>query len=241
MLPDLSIRADDLHELMSDPSCSRAKLFRSYREFALTNRLLAGWRHCYVSLIRPRLRAGEESTLLDIGFGGGDIPHTLAAWARRDGFQLEITGIERDARALEYVSALPKRAGVTFREASLDDVLGEKQIFDFVISNHVLHELTNREVGAFRDQVEALTRRCSIMNDIARGSLAYVLFASTVPLVMRNSFSASDGLTSIRRSFTRDELQSALGPRWRVRNAAWFRLIATLESPSGSDGLKDRS
>jgi 2-polyprenyl-3-methyl-5-hydroxy-6-metoxy-1,4-benzoquinol methylase len=229
MLPDLSIRAEDLHESMNDPNCSREKLFKTYREFTLTNRLLAGWRRCYASLIRPHLRVGEESTLLDIGFGGGDIPRALAAWARRDGFQLEITGIEQDARALEYVSTLPKRGGVTFRKASLDDLLREKLMFDFVISNHVLHELTNREVGVFRNQVEALTRRFSIMNDIARSSPGYLLFAGTVPLFMRNSFSAADGLISIRRSFTRHELQSALGPRWRVRNAAWFRLIATFD------------
>jgi len=227
MLPDLSTRAEHLRESMTDPSCSREKLFRTYREFALTNRLLAGWRRCYVSLIRPHLRAGEESTLLDIGFGGGDIPRTLAAWVRRDDLQLEITGIEQDARALEYVSTLPKRDGVTFREASLDDLLRERLMFDFVISNHVLHELTNREVNVFRDQVEALTRRCSIMNDVARSSPGYILFASTVPLFMRHSFTVPDGLISIQRSFMRDELQSALGPRWRVRNAAWFRLIAT--------------
>jgi 2-polyprenyl-3-methyl-5-hydroxy-6-metoxy-1,4-benzoquinol methylase len=227
MLPDLSARAEHLRESMTDPSCSREKLFRTYREFALTNRFLAGWRRCYVSLIRPHLRAGEEFTLLDIGFGGGDIPRALAAWARHDGFQLEITGIEQDARALEYVSTLPKCDGVTFREASLDDLLREKRMFDFVTSNHVLHELTNREVDVFRDQVEALTRRCSIMNDVARSSPGYLLFASTVPLFMRHSFTVPDGLISIQRSFTRGELQSALGPRWRVRNAAWFRLIAT--------------
>ena len=151
MIPDLSARADHLRESMTDPSCSREKLFRTYREFALTNRFLAGWRRCYVSLIRPHLRAGEESTLLDIGFGGGDIPHALAAWARHDGFQLEITGIEQDARALEYVSTLPKRDGVTFRQASLGDLLRERLMFDFVISNHVLHELTNRQIGVFRN------------------------------------------------------------------------------------------
>jgi len=236
MLPDLSARAEHLRESMTDPSCSREKLFRTYREFALTNRFLAGWRRCYVSLIRPHLRTGEESTLLDIGFGGGDIPRTLAAWARHDGFQLEITGIEQDARALEYVSTLPKRDGVTFREASLDDVLREKRMFDFVTSNHVLHELTNREVGVFRDQVEALTRRWSIMSDIARSFPGYLLFAATVPLVMRHSFTAPDGLISIRRSFTRDELQSALGPRWRVRSAAWFRLIATYDRHKSGAG-----
>jgi len=75
-----------------------------------------------------------------------------------------------------------------------------------------------------------VTRRWSIMSDIARSFPGYLLFAATVPLVMRHSFTAPDGLISIQRSFTRDELQSALGPRWRVRSAAWFRLIATFRA-----------
>jgi len=214
---------------MEDPDCDREKLFRTYREFALTNRLLAGWRRRYMSLIRPRLRAGAESTLLDIGFGGGDIARMLAASARRDGLRLEVTGIEQDARALEYVATQPTCGGVTFRAASLEDLLRESRAFDFVISNHVLHHLAGREVVDFRDQVEALTRRCAIMNDLERSSQGYFLFAGTAPLVMRNSFSVPDGLISIRRSFTRAELQSALGPRWRVGDAGWFRLIATFE------------
>ncbi len=214
---------------MEDPVCDRAKLFRTYREFALTNRFLAGWRRRYVSLIRPRLRAGETSTVLDIGFGGGDIALMLAGWARRDGRRLEITGVDQDPRALVYVGTLPRSDGVTFRVASLEDLLREGRTFDFVISNHVVHHLSGGEVGLFRDQVERLTQRCSIMNDIARSRLGYLLFASAAPLVMRDSFSVPDGLISIRRSFTRAELQEALGPRWRVRSAALFRLVATFE------------
>ncbi len=214
---------------MEDPGCDREKLFRTYREFALTNRFLSGWRRRYVSLILPRLRAGEASTVLDIGFGGGDIARMLAGWARRDGLRLEITGIEQDARALEYVATLPTCGGVTYRAASLEDLLREGRGFDFVISNHVVHHLGSREVVVFRDQVEALTRRAAIMNDIERSSLGYVLFAASASLVMGDSFSVPDGLLSIRRSFTRAELQVALGPRWRVWSTVLFRLIATFE------------
>jgi len=98
-----------------------------------------------------------------------------------------------------------------------------------VISNHVVHHLSGGEVGVFRDQVERLTRRYAIMNDIARSALGYLLFAGFARLVMRDSFSVPDGLISIRRSFTRAELQAALGPRWCVRRTVLFRLVATFE------------
>ena len=229
MYPDLSSRAENLHELMDDPNCDRERLFNTYRQFSVTNRLLAGWRSCYANLVRPLLRRGESSTLLDIGFGGGDIPRSLAAWARRDGFDLTITAVEQDERALSYVAALPGCEGVKFCRASLDELRRDSCMFDFVISNHVLHHVPDSELAQFRQQVEALTSRMAIMNDIVRSTTSYHLFAALAPLMHRNSFSVPDGLVSIRRSFTRDELAAALGSKWHVRCARWFRLVAAFQ------------
>lgn len=227
MIPDLSSRAENLPELRDDPNCARKLLFKTYREFSVTNRLLSGWRRCYVNLIRPRLRKGDASTLLDIGFGGGDIPRALVGWARHDGFDLVVTAIDQDDRALSYVATLPRCEGVSFCGASLEELRREKRTFDFVTSNHVLHHISSGELAEFRDHVEGLTVRMAIMNDTVRSAAGYFLFASFAPLVLRNSFSVPDGLVSIRRSFTRDELAAALGPQWRVRSMAWFRLVAT--------------
>lgn len=229
MLPDLSERAEDARELMDGPDADRAMLFRTYRHFERLNRLFAGWRRCYGRWIRPRLRAGARNTLLDVGFGGGDIPRALLAWARRDGFDLAVTAIERDPRATAFVAALPTEDGPAFRQATMRDLAAEGRRFDFVITNNVLHHLATRDVEAFRDQAEALTVRLALFNDIARGRLAYLAYALAAPVVVRGSFAAADGALSIRRSFTRRELSAVLGPRWRVRNGRWFRLQATFE------------
>jgi 2-polyprenyl-3-methyl-5-hydroxy-6-metoxy-1,4-benzoquinol methylase len=224
---DLTSRAEHLREIMDDPDCDRGDLFRAFRQFELINGLLVGWRGCYARWIRPRLRPGRTSTLLDIGFGGGDIPRALSKWARRDGFRLDVTAIERDRRALEFVSDLPSAQGVTYRFASTQDLLGEGRDFDFVVTNNLLHHLTAPELVDFRDQVEALTRRVAIMNDIERSRVGSTLFRLLAPLVFRDSIAVPDGLTSIRRSFTRSELARALGPAWQVRSEPVFRLIAT--------------
>ena len=230
MFPDLSRRAEHLRERMEDPAADRTRLFRTYREFALTNRVVADWRCHYTELIRPHLCGGETRTLLDVGFGGGDIPLALAAWARRDRLALEITGIETDERALEFVSTLPPRQGVTFRLDTLENLCRNRRRFDFVIANHVLHHLDREALAPFREQTEALTVRLAVFNDIARSPLAYALFALFAPVLLsRSSYSYEDGLTSIRRSFTRCELAAEMGQRWRVRNTPRFHLMGTFE------------
>ncbi|RIJ51954.1 methyltransferase, partial [Clavibacter lycopersici] len=99
---DLSRRDTGLTELMDDPDCDPAALDRTYARFPVVNRVVAGWRGVYRSRIRPLLSADRETTLLDIGSGGGDVPLSLARWARRDGLRLSVTGIDPDPRAAAF-------------------------------------------------------------------------------------------------------------------------------------------
>ena len=89
----LRVRDTQLRELMDDPDCDLAGLRHTYAQFRVVNRLVAGWRRVYRQRIRPLLRTGQTTTLLDIGSGGGDVARTLARWARRDGFALAVTAI----------------------------------------------------------------------------------------------------------------------------------------------------
>ncbi len=68
----LARRATELPEIMDGP-CDEARLFATYRHFAVANRAVSGWRRIYRRRLRPLLAAGPV-TLLDVGFGGGDIP-----------------------------------------------------------------------------------------------------------------------------------------------------------------------
>jgi hypothetical protein len=67
-----------------------------------------------------------------------------------------------------------------------------------------------------------------VHHDIARAGAAYALFrAGTAPFartVLAGTFIREDGLISIRRSYTREELAAASPEGWTVRARAPFRL-----------------
>ncbi|PPB47938.1 methyltransferase [Arthrobacter pityocampae] len=217
-------------EEMDRPDCDPGRLDRTYAQFGLVNAVVSGWRRTYTSLLRPAFSRDRTNTLLDIGAGGGDVPRALARWARRDGFRLEITAIDPDERAHSFATSRPPLAGLSFRRALSSELVAEGAVFDAVVSNHVLHHLDPDAFAGLLDDSERLARTVAVHSDIARHPLGYALFSvGTLPLP--GSYIRQDGLTSIRRSYTPDELRAATTGRgpWTVRTAVPFINLLVLD------------
>lgn len=93
--------------------------------------------------------------------------------------------------------------------------------FDFVVSNHLLHHLSEREVAGLCHDSAALGA-IVLHNDIARADLAYLGFALLTGPFFRGSLITPDGLTSVRRAYTRPELRRVVPPGWRERGPTPF-------------------
>jgi 2-polyprenyl-3-methyl-5-hydroxy-6-metoxy-1,4-benzoquinol methylase len=229
---DLSRRDAELTELMDDPDCDPDALERTYARFAIVNRVVAGWRGVYRSRIRPLLSHERETTLLDIGSGGGDVPLSLARWARRDGLRLRVTGIDPDPRAAAFARSRPADPDVRFVAASSADLVAEGRRFDLVTSNHVLHHLDDDAFDALLADSAALAPR-ALHSDIARGRLAYAAYGPLSRAVAGGSFVHVDGLRSIRRSWTPAELALRVPAGWRVEGAVPFRVLVVRDPVAG--------
>lgn len=226
ILPDLRARDTVVRESMDDPHCDPAMLERTYAQFGVVNALVAGWRRTYRHQLRPLLSRGRGNTLLDIGSGGGDVARSIAGWARRDGFALDITAADPDERAHAWALGRQPSPGLEFRQAFSSDLVAEGRTFDVVISNHLLHHLDDEQFSSLLDDSEKLVRLRAVHSDIHRSRAAYVVFSNGTRPVFRRSFIRADGLASIRRSYTASELRAAAPPGWRVqRQAPWRNLL----------------
>jgi len=226
----LEHRDKDAKERMDDPNCDKQELFNTYEQFSVINALISRWRSIYKRNIRPACGdSGRTYTLLDIGFGGGDLPLKLSGWAKNDRINLKITAIETDERACEYIEKIDTPAEITFRQISSTALMEEGKAFDFVISNHLVHHLEDDELQQLMEESRALSRKKVLFNDIERTDSGYLLFNLLSRPIFRSSFITEDGLTSIRRSYTAAELRNKVPPGWKVKRIFPFRLLLSYE------------
>jgi 2-polyprenyl-3-methyl-5-hydroxy-6-metoxy-1,4-benzoquinol methylase len=226
----LKNRKPELQELMDRPDSNLQKLENTYRQFWWINRFLSKWKRIFKKEILPVLKEhGSKGSLLDIGFGGGDIPFQLNNLATKSKTKLDITAIETDSRSLEYVQQLGVNDNIDFQNISSTQILESGMHYDFVISNHVLHHLNEDTLQKMCEEAEQLALKKVIFNDLERSDIAYILFFIISKILFRNSFISTDGLISIKRSYTFDELSEIAPKGWKVQRIFPFRLILSYE------------
>lgn len=219
-------RRTDLVEKMDQADVDLVALFRTYDGFRIVNPIFARWMSVYKEHIKPILAENPEKvhTLLDIGCGGGDVMELLSGLASKDGYKLSVTGIDPDPNAEAYLRLRNPKAHIHFRGVYSNVLVSEGTKFDIVISNHVMHHLTDDALAKLCHDAKSLARRLVAFNDIERGDFAWLFFNVTWPFFWR-SFITRDGLTSIRRSFTRKELAKIVDGDWVVQRFFPYRLL----------------
>lgn len=230
VVPRLQDRDTTATERMDDPNCDLTKLHRTYAQFQLVNRVVAGWQLTYRNSLRPVLRRDRVNTLLDIGAGGADVTRAIAGWAQRDGFRLHITAADPDERAYAWATRHDLRRDMTYRQALSSDLVEQGETFDVVMSNHLLHHLDAAALQGLLHDSERLTRIRAVHSDIRRSRLAYAFFSVGTWPFFPGSFIREDGLTSIRRSYTERELRTVARPGWRVHPQQPWRNILRFDA-----------
>jgi len=223
----LKHRNDQLTEKMDQPDCDQSLLFNTYRQFKTINRLISGWQRIYKKQIKPTFSdTSKNYSILDIGCGGGDIIELLNRLTKKDGLNVRFTGIEPDERAIHFLSNGKSASNVFFKKATSAELAERNELFDIVISNHLLHHLSRLEIKRLCRDAEKLTKQKVIFSDIERSDFGYAAFKLAATPLFRNSFIVEDGLTSIKRSFRKEELKQVLPGNWFVKRQFPFRLLA---------------
>ena len=220
-------RAADLQEWMDDPNGCPEKLANTLHQFTRINRRLSGWRRIFDQHIKPHCTDPHRVyTLLDIGFGGGDIARDLYQRAQQAGIRLSIEAIDTDRRALDFVQQFTWPEDITFHCVHHRELLEAGRVYDFVIGNHLLHHLQPAELSSLLRDADQLARQAALFADLRRSDWAYVFFFLGTLGRFRHSYIRPDGLRSIRRSYTQRELAALAPARWQIRKVFPFRLWA---------------
>ena len=182
-----------------------------------------------VTLARPptlawlaRATQGLDSfSLVDIGFGHGDMLRAVAHWARRAGKRVELTGIDLNPRSAPVAAAASAGLGIRYLTGDAAALAGQP---DFIISSLVAHHMADAELVGFIRWMEATAVRGWFINDLHRHRVAWAGFRALAGVLRWHPIVRHDGALSVRRAFVRgdwDRLLAAAGVqdaeiRWHI-------------------------
>jgi SAM-dependent methyltransferase len=213
-------------EILDDPSVDPAVRVRSLRDVKLSNRLLGGLRAALLEVRAARNDVGRSLTLLDVGTGLADIPEHAAAEARREGIALTTFAVDEApsllaasrGRVAHVVCA--RALALPFPDASIDVVL----------CSQLMHHFDDDGARLLVREMNRVARHVVIVSDLRRSWIAAAGFwLVSFPLGF-SPVTRHDGVLSVLRGFTPDELaglvRAETGFTPVVRRRLGFRLTA---------------
>lgn len=152
-----------------------------------------------------RLVPGDRFTLLDVGYGEGDMLRAVYRWARRRGLATALTGFDLNPRsAPAAMAATPADMAIDYRTG---DVFVEALPVqpDYIVSSLVTHHMADEEVVRFLRWMDATARKGWFVNDLHRHWIAFYGFKALAWAARWHPFVRHDGPVSVARSFRRTD------------------------------------
>lgn len=209
LIPDLSHRAVT-SELMDDTTADEKLLFTTLSDFKYINRFITRSQNVLRKTIIADImrRKARQVSLLDIAAGGCDIGLWFARYCRKHSITCSVYCLDNDPRAIRYArDACRSEPSIRLVEADAHDIAGLGITVDYAFTNHFIHHLSDNEIPAMFRTIRDCCRHGFVVHDLHRHEIWYLGFTILGSILWRNGFTLADGQTSIRRGFTRTELQ----------------------------------
>lgn len=197
-------------ELMDDPAVPRRELGRALRYIRAVNRGLGG-----VSALMRHLKAwsvrwpkDRPVTLLDVATGSADLPLMACRWAKRAGFDLRVTAIDKHSETLEFareqVRGVPAITLARVDALEMDERFAPGS-FDYVHAGLFLHHLPEEHVVRVLRSMGRAASKGLVWNDLVRSPVSYRVIRLLT--VMQPRIVKHDARVSVLAGFTQEEAE----------------------------------
>ena len=215
-------------ELMDDPALPPAIYRAVLGDLASVNSVTLAHRPT-LNFLHYALGGRKEFSLLDVGFGQGDMLRAIADWAKNRGIKANLTGIDINPGSAPSARAVTDAAaGIEYRTGDYrESALG----FDFIVSSLVAHHMGRDELIGFLQFMDSEARSGWFVNDLHRHALSYYGYPLLAQLMGWHPIVRMDGQTSIARSFRPHEWRALLAEAGisgaKIRRFFPFRLCVS--------------
>ncbi|MFZ2998329.1 methyltransferase domain-containing protein [Sphingobium sp.] len=161
-----------------------------------------------IAFLNRAIGSARRFSLLDVGFGDGDILRVVARWARMRGIDAQLVGVDLNENSLAAArAATPADLCIDYRAGDYRD---QPETFDFIVSSQVTHHMTDGQLMTFLRHMEARARLGWLICDLHRHGFAYWGYPLLARLLLVHRIVREDGQLSIARSFRPDDWRALL-------------------------------
>lgn len=220
---DLSIRST-LPEVLDGESVALADYQRCLADLAVVNRVTLTHRPTlrWLAQATKALPAGAKFSVLDVGFGDGDLLREIARWADRRGLKAQLTGIDLNPRSATAArGATPPELDIEYRTGDVFSYRPDEPV-DFIVSTQFAHHLSDNEIVEFLIWLDANSASGWHIADLHRHPFPYYGFPILARLMRWHRIIRSDGAISIARAFRRADWRAFLDKADLRAEISWY-------------------
>ena len=185
----------------------------------LTHRPILKWLDGATRNLKPH----ERVTVLDVGYGHGDLLRRIHEWSRRSGRPVDLMGVDLNPLSEAIArAATPDAMRIEYRTGDVFAFEPERPI-DLVISSQTTHHLSEEQLVGFVRWMERVAARGWFIADLHRHPIPFHGFRLLSRLARWHRFVQHDGPVSIARSFRREDWRRILDAAGLSRSEASIR------------------
>ena len=168
-----------------------------------------------------KLPAGRTVSVLDVGFGQGDMLRAIWELCHRRGLKAELVGVDLNPlSAVAAKRATPSQMQIDYRTGDVF-ALPVSPRFDFIVCSLLTHHLSNSDVVSFLRLLENRSICGWFINDLHRHPVPYHAFRVLAAVASWHRFVRHDGPVSIARSFRHGDWEALLAQAGLSARIRW--------------------
>ena len=225
-------------ELIDAPDVSPQVLVENLKELDLLNRYTGGHAISTEGVRQLLKNKNRVYHIMDLGCGSGDWLLFIAKWARRKGYRLKLTGIDKSEHAIRFLNKKCKN------HPEISGVVGDyrgilkSESADIYHSALFCHHLSNVELIELFNHIGCVAKEGFVVNDLQRTAIAYYAAKFSTNILRGSNLSKHDGPVSVLRGFKKREiaglLQKAGITKYNIYYRRFFRFLV-VGLPIGND------
>lgn len=223
--------------MLDEPDIAKDLLYQNLKELDIVNTYLGGHAVSLKGIKKSINGRTGPITIADIGCGGGDSLKAIALWAKKNGANVRLIGIDLKEDCIEYAKAacegLPN---ISFRCDDFRNTFTGENNPAIIHASLFFHHFMEDDIVAFLKSCKQ-NGAIAVINDLQRNPIAYYSIKFLTSIFSKSPLVKNDAPLSVLRGFKKREwvkmIEQAGITNYSVANRWAFRhLIITY--PNGN-------